>query len=74
MGAERRVARLDRRHPAPGNSDFGGGPHRSGHPDPWALRYYGASPAAVHRTDLQGRIVIRGARDGTYEVTFPHAS
>lgn len=46
------------------------GPHRSGHPDLWALRYYGASPAALHRTDLQGRIVIRGARDGTYEVTF----
>jgi competence protein ComEC len=40
-----------------------------GHPHPWALRYYGSHNTPVYRTDVHGRITIRGARDGTYEVT-----
>jgi len=44
-----------------------------GHPDPWAVRYYGSHETPVYRTDIHGRIVIRGARDGTHEVTTQHA-
>jgi competence protein ComEC len=43
-----------------------------GHPDPWAVRYYGSHETPVYRTDIHGRIVIRGARDGTHEVTTQH--
>jgi beta-lactamase superfamily II metal-dependent hydrolase len=43
-----------------------------GHPDPWALDYYGGHETPVYRTDIHGRIVIRGARDGTHEVTTQH--
>jgi len=40
-----------------------------GHPDPWALRYYGALGAAIYRTDMQGTVEVAGASDGTIEVT-----
>jgi competence protein ComEC len=43
-----------------------------GHPDPRAVRYYEQSRAAVYRTSVHGRITVRGARDGTCEVTFSH--
>ena len=43
-----------------------------GHPDPWAVRYYGSHETPVYQTDIHGRIVIRGARDGTHEVTTQH--
>jgi beta-lactamase superfamily II metal-dependent hydrolase len=43
-----------------------------GHPHPAAVRYYEGSGADVYRTSIHGRITIRGARDGTYEVTPGH--
>jgi competence protein ComEC len=43
-----------------------------GHPHPEAVRYYERSRAAVYRTSTHGRITVRGARDGTYEVTVSH--
>jgi beta-lactamase superfamily II metal-dependent hydrolase len=43
-----------------------------GHPHFEAVRYYVQSRAAVYRTSTHGRITIRGARDGTYEVTAGH--
>jgi beta-lactamase superfamily II metal-dependent hydrolase len=42
-----------------------------GHPHPEAVRYYERS-ATVYRTSIHGRITVRGARDGTYEVTPRH--
>jgi beta-lactamase superfamily II metal-dependent hydrolase len=43
-----------------------------GHPHREAVRYYERSRAAVYRTSTHGRITVRGARDGTYEVTASH--
>jgi len=40
-----------------------------GHPEPWALRYYGALGGAIYRTDIQGTVEVVGASDGTFEVT-----
>lgn len=40
-----------------------------GHPDPWALRYYGAKHRTIWRTDLHGAIVVSVASDGTYTVS-----
>ena len=40
-----------------------------GHPDAWALRYYQAGGRRVYRTDRDGDIVVRVAKDGSYEVT-----
>jgi competence protein ComEC len=39
-----------------------------GHPDSSALRYYSALGATVLRTDRDGTIAVRGARDGSYEL------
>lgn len=39
-----------------------------GHPDPWALRYYGARGRAVFRTDLHGDVWIDAAWDGSFVV------
>jgi beta-lactamase superfamily II metal-dependent hydrolase len=39
-----------------------------GHPDPWALRYYGAVADTIYRTDLDGHVAITGKRDGSFEV------
>lgn len=44
-----------------------------GHPDPRALAYYSALGARIYRTDRDGTIVIRGGRDGSYEVETTHA-
>jgi competence protein ComEC len=46
-----------------------------GHPNPWALRYYGARGRPVFRTDLHGDVWISAARDGSFvvetEFTYP---
>jgi beta-lactamase superfamily II metal-dependent hydrolase len=39
-----------------------------GHPHPWALRYYNSVADHVYRTDLDGEVMVLGARDGTYTV------
>jgi competence protein ComEC len=44
-----------------------------GHPAPRALSYYSALGARICRTDQDGTIVIRGGRDGSYEVETTHA-
>jgi competence protein ComEC len=44
-----------------------------GGPDPRALRYYSALGARILRTDQDGTIEIRGARDGSYDVETRHA-
>ena len=40
-----------------------------GHPSASALRLYQAIGAQVYRTDLQGTVVVRASRDGSYTVT-----
>jgi beta-lactamase superfamily II metal-dependent hydrolase len=40
-----------------------------GHPDPYALRYYGLYAEAIYRTDRDGGIVVSGRRDGSFTVT-----
>jgi competence protein ComEC len=39
-----------------------------GHPDPWALRYYGTKARAIFRTDRNGDVWISAARDGAFTV------
>lgn len=39
-----------------------------GHPDPWALRYYGTQRRQVLRTDLDGTVVISVDQTGKYQV------
>jgi beta-lactamase superfamily II metal-dependent hydrolase len=39
-----------------------------GHPHQWALRYYRTVAKQVYRTDLDGAVLVLGARDGTYTV------
>jgi beta-lactamase superfamily II metal-dependent hydrolase len=40
-----------------------------GHPDPWALRYYGMSGTRIYRTDLHGAVTVRADTTGAYVVT-----
>ena len=45
------------------------GAHNSyGHPDPWALRYYGLHNRAVYRTDRDGTVIILVDSAGHYTV------
>jgi beta-lactamase superfamily II metal-dependent hydrolase len=39
-----------------------------GHPSRWALRYYENVAEHVYRTDIDGDVLVFGARDGTYRV------
>lgn len=39
-----------------------------GHPHLWALRYYMSVADHVYRTDIDGEILVLGARDGSYTV------
>jgi len=39
-----------------------------GHPDPWALRYYGALGATIYRTDLHGTIEVSAQPNGSYTI------
>jgi len=45
-----------------------GADNQYGHPDRWALRYYSNVAERVLRTDLDGEVMVLGARDGTYSV------
>jgi beta-lactamase superfamily II metal-dependent hydrolase len=40
-----------------------------GHPDAWALRYYGVSGTRIYRTDLHGAVTVRADTTGAYVVT-----
>jgi competence protein ComEC len=40
-----------------------------GHPDPYALRYYGVYAEAVYRTDRDGGMLVTGRQDGAFDVT-----
>jgi beta-lactamase superfamily II metal-dependent hydrolase len=40
-----------------------------GHPDPYALRYYGVYAEAIYRTDRDGEILVTGRQDGSFDVT-----
>jgi len=44
-----------------------------GHPDPWALRYYGVRADAIFRTDHHGHVWITASRDGSFVVETQYA-
>ncbi len=45
-----------------------GAGNRYGHPSRWAMAYYSAVAKELYRTDTDGDIVVRGWKDGRYEV------
>ena len=45
-----------------------------GHPDPWALRYYGTRGRPIFRTDLHGDVWVDAARDGSFAVATERTS
>lgn len=40
-----------------------------GHPDPYALQYYGVYAEAIYRTDRDGGVLVTGRQDGSFDVT-----
>ena len=44
-----------------------------GHPDAWALRYYGTRGRPIFRTDLHGDVWVTATRDGSFTVETEHA-